>query len=89
MAVATEPASSHAEPNLGRAGAIGFLVGLLLVTVSITLVGAIWGMGLGPSLGLGLCAGIWGGGGFGFLLGATLPAARQLDEEAARGRAVH
>jgi hypothetical protein len=76
--------ASEADPRYGRSAAVGFVVGVLLVTAAITLAGTIGGMGFGPALGLGACAGIWGGGGFGFLLGATLPVARHFDEEAAR-----
>jgi hypothetical protein len=71
------------EPNWGRGGAIGYLTGLLATTLVITIIGTIGGLGFGPSLGLGAFVGVWGGGGFGFMLGATIPLARHLDAEAA------
>jgi hypothetical protein len=80
--VAERRAAADADAGFGRSGLIGFLLGVAAVTAGITAAGTIGGMGFGPALGVGACAGIWGGGGFGFLLGAVLPVARQLDEEA-------
>lgn len=41
-------------------------------------------VGFGASLGLGAFVGIWGGGGFGFMMGGTVPLARHLDAQSAR-----
>jgi len=39
------------------------------------------GWGFGNALGLGTFVGIWGGGGFGFMMGATIPYALYLDAQ--------
>ena len=39
------------------------------------------GWGFGNALGLGTFVGVWGGGGFGFMMGATIPYARYLDAQ--------
>ena len=73
---------AQAEPNWGRGGAIGYLIGFSAATVIITTIGTVGGLGFGPSFGLGAFVGVWGGGGFGFMLGATVPLARHMDAEA-------
>lgn len=72
------------EPNWGRGGAIGYVTGFLASIVIITTIGTVGGLGFAPSFGLGAFVGVWGGGGFGFMLGATIPLARHMDAEAAR-----
>ena len=72
-----------AEPNVGRSGMIGYVIGFVVATVGITLGGTLGGLGFGNSLGLGAFVGVWGGGGFGFMLGATIPFARYLDAQSA------
>jgi hypothetical protein len=57
------------------------MVGFLVVATAITVGGCIGGLGFAPALGLGCFVGVWGGGGFGFMMGGTLPLARQLDRE--------
>ena len=78
---ATAPASDVAdqEPDTGRWGLIGYAIGFTVACVGITIAGSLGGLGFGPSLGLGAFVGIWGGGGFGFMLGATIPVARHFD----------
>jgi hypothetical protein len=72
-----------AQPNWGRGGAVGYLIGFFAATVIITTIGTVGGLGFAPSFGLGAFIGVWGGGGFGFMLGATIPLARHMDAEAA------
>jgi hypothetical protein len=78
-ATAIEP--ERREPNLGRSGLIGYIIGFVASVVGITIGGTLGGLGLGSSFGLGAFAGVWGGGGFGFMLGATIPLARHVDAQ--------
>lgn len=71
------------EPNLGRSAVIGYVIGFLVVAVGITTAGTLAGLGFGSSLGLGAFVGVWGGGGFGFMMGGTIPLARHLDSQSA------
>ena len=71
------------ERNVGRSGMVGYFIGFVTAAVGITLVGTVGGLGFGNSLGLGAFVGIWGGGGFGFMLGVTIPFARYLDAQSA------
>jgi hypothetical protein len=80
-----EPEASAPEasaPDVGRTAAIGYLAGFVVVTIAITVAGTLAGHGFTPSLGLGAFVGMWGGGGFGLMVGGTLPLARHLDEQA-------
>jgi hypothetical protein len=77
------------EPRLGRAGVIGYVVGFVVTTAAVTVAGTLGGMGFAPSLGLGAFVGVWGGGGFGFMLGGTVPFALHLDRLEAAARAEH
>jgi hypothetical protein len=74
------------EPNPGRWGLIGYAIGFVVACAGITIAGTIGGMGAGASFGLGAFVGVWGGGGFGFMLGATIPLARHLDAQHNRSR---
>jgi hypothetical protein len=78
------PPTGEVEPRWGRGAAIGYVIGFLVVATGITVGGSLGGLGFGPSLGLGCFVGAWGGGGFGFMLGGTLPLAHQLDQAAHR-----
>ena len=71
-------------PNVGRSAAIGYLVGFVVVTIAITVGATFAGQGVGASLGLGAFVGLWGGGGFGFMMGGTVPLARHLEARSAR-----
>ena len=72
------------EPDVGRSAMLGYVVGFFVVAVGITVAGTLGGLGFGASLGLGVFVGIWGGGGFGFMMGATVPFSRYLDAQATR-----
>ena len=70
------------EPDVVHSAMLGYIVGFLTVAVAITVAGTLGGLGFGASLGLGVFVGIWGGGGFGFMIGATVPFSRHLDAQA-------
>jgi hypothetical protein len=79
-----DAASGEDMPNVGRSAVIGYVIGFVVATVAITVGGTIAGQGVGASLGLGVFVGLWGGGGFGFMMGGTVPLARHLDARSAR-----
>lgn len=81
VVVDAEP--DRAEPNVGRNGMVGYVIGFVVATIGIALAGTLGGLGFGSSIGLGAFVGVWGGGGFGFMLGATIPFARYLDAQSA------
>lgn len=67
------------EPNAGLWSLTGYLIGLVVSCAAITIVGTVGGMGFASALGLGAFIGIWGGGGFGFMMGGVFALARELD----------
>jgi hypothetical protein len=67
------------EPNVGRSAVTWAIVGFVVATAAITVAGTLSGLGAGGSFALGAFAGIWGGLGFGFMMGGTIPLARYLD----------
>lgn len=77
------PTAGSGEPNVGRNAVLGYVIGFLAVTVAITVAGTLGGLGFVASLGLGTFVGAWGGGGFGFMVGGTVPFARHLDARSA------
>jgi hypothetical protein len=76
-------APAAAEPNVGRNAMIGYVAGFIVSVVSITIAGTLAGLGFVNSLGIGSFVGMWGGGGFGALMGGTVPVARHSDAQAA------
>ena len=84
--VPSVPDTTAPEPNVGRTAMIGYLVGFVAPVAIITAVGTIEGLGVGASFGLGAFVGVWGGGGFGFMMGGTIPLARYLDDQSHRAR---
>ena len=78
--VGTE-AGTATEPNLLRSAVIGYVIGFSVVALGITVAGTLAGLGFVNSLGLGAFVGFWGGGGFGFMMGFTLPLSRRLDAQ--------
>jgi hypothetical protein len=74
---APSPSSSDAsEALVGRNALIGAIAGFLTVLVGITIGGTLAGLGVMPSLGIGLFVGAFGGTGFGFMMGATVQGAK-------------
>ncbi len=59
-----------------RAATIGAVVGFAIVFIAILTAGLIGGIDVGSALGMGLWIAFWGGGGFGFMLGGTVPGRR-------------
>jgi hypothetical protein len=83
----TAPPAASPEMDdgmVGRNAMIGLVIGFVLVASGITVAGTIGGLGFMPSLGLGVFVGAFSGAGFGFMFGATIPLARQLDTHSAR-----
>jgi hypothetical protein len=60
------------DQRVGRAAVRGVLVGLVAMSALGTGMGLATGFDMIDSLGLGAFAGVWGGPGFGGMLGATL-----------------
>ena len=65
------------DQRLGRAVVIGCLIGVVSMTALVFGIGMIAGAGPGASLGLGLFCAVWGGLGFGSMIGAVLVGTRQ------------
>ena len=61
------------EARIWRSAAIRCVIGFVALTVAITIAG----IGAVSSLGLWVFVGMWGGAGFGFMLGASTALARQ------------
>lgn len=64
---------SDEYPNVARSGMIGALVGFVVSTIAVTVGGSLAGIEPGAAFGLGAFTGMWGGAGFGFMMGATIP----------------
>ncbi|MDQ3978368.1 MAG: hypothetical protein M3314_02290, partial [Actinomycetota bacterium] len=65
--------AAGSDPPVGRAALRGAAIGFCLVAVAVTVSINHWSdAGLGAALGMGLFVGVWGGCGFGGMLGATL-----------------
>lgn len=71
--------STEPDPRVLRPATIGAAVGFVVVTLVVTVGGSAGGIEPGAAFGLGLFTGMWGGAGFGFMMGATLPLARHMD----------
>jgi hypothetical protein len=84
---AASPATE--EPDIERSAIIGAVVGFFAVMIAITVGGTLGGVEPGSAFGMGVFAGFWGGGGFGFMMGATIPLARHLDVVRAAGPTHH
>jgi hypothetical protein len=69
------------DQHIGRAAVRGVLIGLVAMSALGTGMGLATGFDLIDSLGLGAFAGIWGGPGFGGMLGATLAYVRARDRQ--------
>lgn len=65
------------EMRAGRWAAIGAAAGFLGVAGIVTLAGCITGMRIVGALGLGAFVALWGGAGFGFMMGGCLAITRQ------------
>jgi hypothetical protein len=74
-----ETVHAHDEPDVGRTAMIGAALGFVGVALPIAVLGTLGGLGVVSALGLGAFVGMWGGAGFGFMMGGTIPLGRQLD----------
>jgi len=64
------------ELGLGRAVLWGSLIGFLVVGTIVVAIGLAAGWSAGPALAVAAFAGLWGGPGFGGMMGAPLAANR-------------
>lgn len=81
-AAASAPvAAPSKEPDIGHTAMIGAAIGFVVALATVTISGTVAGLGLTVSIGLGAFVGLWGGAGFGFMMGATIPFARYLDAQ--------
>jgi hypothetical protein len=70
---------STQEARLGRASLIGAAVGWVVTSIVVFVVGVVFAdLEAGAAIGLGLFVGMWGGGGFGFMMGATTSLAKDM-----------
>ena len=82
LATAVTPLSRpNEEGGVVRSCMIGAALGFTIITIVITVVGSTAGMATGSALGLGAFVGMWGGAGFGFMMGGTLAIMRVLDAD--------
>ena len=83
----TPPGTAEApvDPRYGRAGALGALIGFVVIGAGAMITGSLAGLGTGGSLGLAVLVGVFGGCGWGGMMGATFSAQRAE----ARERATH
>lgn len=86
---ASDASTATGEPNIGRSAMIGAVSGFFAVMLAVTVVGTVGGMNPGSAFGMGCFVGFWGGGGFGFMMGGTIPFARHLDALHAARSTVH
>lgn len=72
-------ASATPDPEIMRPAVVGAATGFAVVMLTVAIGGTVSGIEPGAALGLGVFTGMWGGAGFGFMMGATLPFARHTD----------
>jgi ammonia channel protein AmtB len=66
-------------PNVKRSAILGALVGFTVATTGVGVSLLLDGMDAVQAFGVGTFVGVWGGLGFGVMMGATIPLARDLD----------
>lgn len=80
---ARPPSGTSALPDSSafrRPATLGAVTGFVVTVAAVTVAGVTLGdMAVGHAAGLGAFVGGWGGAGFGFLLGASLPLVRHHD----------
>lgn len=69
-----EHTATSAEPKIARTAALGALIGFVLVVVVYGGISLFAGSGTEGAAGIALFAGIWGGPGFGAMMGAVVAA---------------
>ena len=78
IAAPTTTSDRSIESSIGRAAALGGVLGFLGVTGLVWLMGVYSGAEALPALGLGAFVGSWGGLGFGAMLAASVAGGRSL-----------
>jgi hypothetical protein len=82
MTARREAGAASEEPRVGRAAALGALLGFVVVAVGVTWMTYAGSADFGGAVGVGVFVGIWGGCGFGGMMGATLCVTRAEAREA-------
>lgn len=77
--VTAAAAGSEEVPGLGRSIAVACSVTISVTFAAITLGLVATGTSLASAMGIGLFAGVWGGGGFGAMIGGVVHAHRPDD----------
>jgi hypothetical protein len=76
----SKPTSEVDEPSVARPATIGAVIGFVGVTAGVAATAMANGLEPGAAIGLGAYVGMWGGAGFGFMLGATTTLARAAEQ---------
>jgi hypothetical protein len=71
------PPAERPAPNVKRSAIAGAVTGFTLATSAVGVGLTLGGMDPGPAFGVGTFVGVWGGLGFGVMMGATIPLARE------------
>ena len=74
MTTIEAPAGAQQEPSIAKAAAIGGLIGFVVVAVLYMVICVAVGYDDMGAAGVALFAGIWGGPGFGAMMGAVVAA---------------
>ncbi|MFO7281088.1 MAG: hypothetical protein C0P77_011855 [Thermoanaerobacterales bacterium] len=69
-------AAARRTPNVKRSAIVGALVGFTVATTGVGVSLLLDGMDAVQAFGVGTFVGVWGGLGFGVMMGATIPLAR-------------
>jgi hypothetical protein len=83
IAAGTGADAAAERPAVGRAAARGALLGFVLVGIGVTWMAFTGGADFGGAVGVGVFVGMWGGCGFGGMMGATLCIVRAEQRESA------
>lgn len=76
----TAPAPAPEEAGLGRAALLGSLAGLTVIGLVIAATAVAIGVDVVGALGLGAFVGVWGGVGFGLMVGGTFTLVRNTEK---------
>ncbi len=83
--VSTAQTTTNVEVStIGRGVVIGAVFGWVGVTALATLLGLAGGMGLTSAFGFAACVSVWGGLGFGAMMGGTVAFTHDLEAEEAQ-----
>lgn len=79
--VATAKRTTPEVSTIERGIVIGALLGWIAVTALATLLGLAGGMGLTSAFGFAACVSVWGGLGFGAMMGGTVAFTHDLERQ--------